>query len=113
MASYMGRGDPLNGSVYVCNLPPGTAESMLAEFFWHHRVAKGTFFKESSGSLSSLSERFSDGQVIYRDFKASNVLLDKEFKPKLSDFVLAREGPSTGHTHVSTVCGEWGSGIPL
>ncbi|XP_058090374.1 transcription initiation factor TFIID subunit 15-like isoform X2 [Magnolia sinica] len=33
MASYMGRGDPLNGSVYVCNLPPGTDESMLADFF--------------------------------------------------------------------------------
>ncbi|XP_058097961.1 transcription initiation factor TFIID subunit 15-like isoform X2 [Magnolia sinica] len=33
MASYLGRGSPSNGSVYVCNLPPGTDESMLAEFF--------------------------------------------------------------------------------
>ncbi|OVA12116.1 RNA recognition motif domain [Macleaya cordata] len=33
MANYLGRGDPSNGSVYVCNLPHGTDENMLAEFF--------------------------------------------------------------------------------
>ncbi|KAJ6801200.1 transcription initiation factor TFIID subunit 15-like [Iris pallida] len=33
MANYLGRGGPSNGSVYVCNLPPGTDESMLAEYF--------------------------------------------------------------------------------
>lgn len=33
MANYSGKGAPSNGSVYVCNLPPGTDEDMLAEFF--------------------------------------------------------------------------------
>lgn len=32
MANYLGRASS-NGSVYVCKLPPGTDETMLAEFF--------------------------------------------------------------------------------
>ena len=42
-------------------------------------------------------------KVIYRDFQSSNVLLDDDFNPKLSDFGLAREGPEGDNTHVTTV----------
>ncbi|KAF7123852.1 hypothetical protein RHSIM_Rhsim12G0060800 [Rhododendron simsii] len=52
-------------------------------------------------------------QVIYRDFKASNILLDSDFNAKLSDFGLAKAGPTGDRTHVSTqVVGTHGYAAP-
>ncbi|KAL0736754.1 hypothetical protein Bca4012_012964 [Brassica carinata] len=52
-------------------------------------------------------------QVIYRDFKASNILLDSNYNAKLSDFGLARDGPEGDNSHVSTrVVGTQGYAAP-
>eukprot|EP00897_Mesotaenium_endlicherianum_P000230 jgi/Mesen1/10207/ME000077S09543 len=51
--------------------------------------------------------------VIYRDFKSSNILLDETWHPKLSDFGLAKLGPTGDKTHVSTrVMGTYGYCAP-
>ncbi|XP_041996976.1 probable serine/threonine-protein kinase PIX13 [Salvia splendens] len=55
----------------------------------------------------------SDKKVIYRDFKASNILLDQSYHAKLSDFGLARMGPTASKSHVSTqVMGTYGYAAP-
>ncbi|KAH0931008.1 hypothetical protein HID58_008125 [Brassica napus] len=52
-------------------------------------------------------------QVIYRDVKASNILLDSNYKAKLSDFGLARDGPMGDKSYVSTrIMGTQGYAAP-
>ncbi|XP_042049868.1 receptor-like cytoplasmic kinase 176 [Salvia splendens] len=52
-------------------------------------------------------------QVIYRDFKTSNILLDSNYNAKLSDFGLARDGPTGDKSHVSTrIMGTYGYAAP-
>ncbi|MBA0660039.1 hypothetical protein Goklo_012095 [Gossypium klotzschianum] len=57
--------------------------------------------RDAARGLAFLHEGM-DFQIIFRDFKSSNILLDEQWNAKLSDFGLARLGPSDGLSHVST-----------
>nr|GMD14146.1 probable receptor-like protein kinase At5g47070 [Ipomoea batatas] len=68
--------------------------------------------QDAARGLAYLHEEM-DFQLIFRDFKSSNILLDEDFNAKLSDFGLARQGPAQGLGHVSTaVVGTVGYAAP-
>ncbi|KAH6798804.1 Protein kinase superfamily protein [Perilla frutescens var. frutescens] len=67
---------------------------------------------DAARGLAYLHEEM-DFQIIFRDFKSSNILLDEQWNAKLSDFGFARLGPPEGRTHVSTaVVGTMGYAAP-
>ncbi|RDX70072.1 putative serine/threonine-protein kinase PBL19, partial [Mucuna pruriens] len=71
-----------------------------------------TIALDAARGLAYLHEEM-DFQLIFRDFKTSNILLDENFNAKLSDFGLARQGPSEGFGYVSTaVVGTIGYAAP-
>ncbi|XP_078442599.1 putative serine/threonine-protein kinase PBL23 isoform X1 [Wolffia australiana] len=89
---------------HLLDLPP---EREPLDWNTRMKIAEG-----AARGLEYLHETASP-PVIYRDFKASNILLDENFKPKLSDFGLAKLGPVGDKSHVSTrVMGTYGYCAP-
>ncbi|XP_023920914.1 probable serine/threonine-protein kinase PBL3 [Quercus suber] len=94
-------------------MPKGSLENHLFKrepqpLSWEIRIKVAT---GAARGLCFLHEAKSP--VIYRDFKASNILLDAEFNAKLADYGLAKAGPTGDRTHVSTqVSGTYGYAAP-
>ncbi|KAJ7012602.1 serine/threonine-protein kinase PBL9 isoform X4 [Populus alba x Populus x berolinensis] len=89
----------------------------------NHLFRRGSYFQPLSwnlrmkvalGAAKGLAFlHCAETQVIYRDFKTSNILLDSKYNAKLSDFGLAKDGPTGDKSHVSTrVIGTYGYAAP-
>uniref|UniRef100_A0A0E0JN35 Protein kinase domain-containing protein n=1 Tax=Oryza punctata TaxID=4537 RepID=A0A0E0JN35_ORYPU len=97
-------------------VPNGSVESHL------HGSDKGTApldwdarLKIALGAARALAYLHEDSspRVIHRDFKSSNILLEHDFTPKVSDFGLARTAIGEGNEHISTrVMGTFGYVAP-
>ncbi|XP_052182398.1 receptor-like serine/threonine-protein kinase ALE2 [Diospyros lotus] len=97
-------------------IPNGSVESHL------HGVDKetapldwGARMKIALGAARGLAYLHEDSspRVIHRDFKSSNILLEHDFMPKVSDFGLARTAMDEENKHISTrVMGTFGYVAP-
>ncbi|KAD3068432.1 hypothetical protein E3N88_36312 [Mikania micrantha] len=94
-------------------MPRGSLENQLFRRF-SVSVPWSTRMKIALGAAKGLAFLHEAKKpVIYRDFKASNILLDSDYTAKLSDFGLAKDGPEGDDTHVSTrVMGTHGYAAP-
>ncbi|BAT75306.1 hypothetical protein VIGAN_01314700 [Vigna angularis var. angularis] len=94
-------------------MPKGSLENHLFRrnlepLSWNTRIKTVIGAARGLGFLHT-----SKKQVIYRDFKTSNILLDSNYNAKLADFGLAKLGPSEGQSHVTTrVMGTYGYAAP-
>lgn len=97
-------------------MPMGSLENHLFDLEPGKKpLSWSTRLKIASGAAHGLEYLHCEANppVIYRDLKSSNILLDNDFNPKLSDFGLAKLGPVGENTHVSTrVMGTYGYCAP-
>ncbi|XP_065872483.1 probable serine/threonine-protein kinase PBL10 isoform X1 [Euphorbia lathyris] len=72
------------------------SNSSYQSFSWNLRL------KIALGAAKGLAFLHDEANVIFRDLKTSDILLDLNYNAKLCDFGLAKDGPTDGKSHVST-----------
>ncbi|XP_022148050.1 probable serine/threonine-protein kinase PBL7 isoform X2 [Momordica charantia] len=87
-----------NGGLQEHLYPVSSSHSVSVKLDWETRLRVAL---EAAKGLEYLHEHVSP-PVIHRDFKSSNVLLDKSLHAKVSDFGLAKIGSDKAGGHVST-----------
>ncbi|KAL7609243.1 probable serine/threonine-protein kinase PBL7 isoform X1 [Lactuca sativa] len=87
-----------NGGLQEHLYPIRGSNAIPSNLDWETRLRIGL---EAAKGLEYLHEHVSP-PVIHRDFKSSNILLDKSFHAKVSDFGLAKLGSYRAGGHVST-----------
>ncbi|KAJ0983392.1 hypothetical protein J5N97_011647 [Dioscorea zingiberensis] len=96
-------------------VPNRSLDTILFDSIKHEQLDWGRRYKIISGIARGLLYLHEDSQlkIIHRDLKASNILLDEDMNPKISDFGLARlfGGDQTGGT-TSRVVGTFGYMAP-
>ncbi|XP_026406826.1 probable serine/threonine-protein kinase PBL7 [Papaver somniferum] len=87
-----------NGGLQEHLYPPRGSKGGASKLDWEIRLRIAL---EAAKGLEYLHEHVSP-PVIHRDFKSSNILLDRNFHAKVSDFGLAKIGSDQAGGHVST-----------
>ncbi|XP_039683327.1 probable serine/threonine-protein kinase PBL7 [Medicago truncatula] len=86
-------------------MPMGSLESHLHDLLPDNEPLDwNTRMRIAVGAARGLNYLHHEAEpsVIYRDLKSSNILLDEGFYPKLSDFGLAKFGPTGDQSYVAT-----------
>lgn len=87
-----------NGGLQEHLYPLSSSSARYSKLDWETRLRIAL---EAAKGLEYLHEHINP-PVIHRDFKSSNILLDKNFHAKVSDFGLAKLGSEKAGGHVST-----------